>query len=200
MSLIVIVASSFAYFTDKTSDGGSLQFGKISIVEGKGFATGSAKLNDKLPGDTITDEISFSKAVDSANMLVRAKVIFTTESEEQTVKDFVTALNGGAFNIKAYTDKAYNWSEKQTGNYFYLMDNTNTDNVYTLASTEEIVLADSLVLSTELEQGTDINGNITYSQYMEQVSINIEIQAIQADNLTSKTLTDVSVLFAELFD
>ena len=75
MALIVILSTTLAYFTDRVTKDSNMQFGKISIVEGKGFVSGSTSLKDKLPGDKITDTISFSKAVDSGSMYVRAKGI-----------------------------------------------------------------------------------------------------------------------------
>ena len=179
VSLIIIVATTLAYFTDRLSNNNTMQFGKISIVEGKGFVSGSTSLKDKLPGDKITDTISFSKAVDSQPMYVRAKVSFTTNGND-TVKAYVNGLNDGTFAIKEYTTGDYKWSERM-GNYYYLMNKAG-DTVHTLSTSEEIILADSLVLSTDLKQDEE------KSQYMEEISLTVEIQAIQAQGLDSNML------------
>ena len=189
VSLIVIVATTLAYFTDRVSKESTMQFGKISIAEGKGFVSGSTSLKDKLPGDKITDTISFSKSVDSQPMYVRAKVSFTTNGND-TVKAYVKELNNGTFAIKEYTTSNYKWSEKM-GNYYYLMDMTG-DKVHTLSTNEEITLADSLVLSIDLKQDEE------KSQYMQEISLSVEIQAIQTANI-SNDFDTVNTKFGEVF-
>ena len=189
VSLIVIVATTLAYFTDRLSKDSSIQFGKITLVGGQRMVSGAVNMTDKLPGDKITDTISFSKAVDSESMYVRVKLSFTTNGND-VVKAYVEELNKGTFAIKEYTTSNYKWSER-IGNYYYLMDMTG-DKVHTLNTTEEIILADSLVLSTELTQDE------FKSQYMQRISLSVEVQAIQTANITNDFDT-VNTKFGEVF-
>ena len=113
----MILGTTLAYFTDTRSTNTPVNFGKIEISVNEPFET-TIPLKDALPGDKIVDKISFTKATDSEDMYVRAKVLFATESGELDVKNLVNLLNTYDFNIKDYTIGDYAWSER-FGDYYY---------------------------------------------------------------------------------
>jgi len=72
VSVLIILASTLAFFTDRRETTNNVSFGKIEINVDERQMQAIA-LDDALPGDKITDKISFSKSETSESMNVRAK-------------------------------------------------------------------------------------------------------------------------------
>ena len=157
LSIGLILGTTLAYFTDTRSSQSPVNFGKIEISVDDAF-TSTIPLNDALPGDKITDKISFSKAVDSEDMYVRAKVYFDTDSDNEDIKAFVNTLNTYDFDIADGTSE-HIWSEKM-GYFYYLVSSTNTSIAYNVQNASEIVLSNAMYLPREM---TQLDG---YSQCM----------------------------------
>ena len=174
LSLGIIIGTTLAYFTDTRSSQSPVNFGKIEISVDDAF-TESISLTDALPGDKITDKISFSKAVDSEPMYVRAKITYTTESQEQAIQDLVKELNNYDLNMLQESNSGYKWSDRY-GDFYYLLD-VDTSNVYNLNTLEEITITNGFIIPRELEQRPD------FTQYFETIKLVVEIQAIQSTNL-----------------
>ncbi len=180
VALVIIPAIVLACLNHKAFKPETLQFDKITLTNGQGLASETVSMENALPGDKLTNTISFSKSEESEPMYIRAKVKFTTTSDIQAIQDLVTQLNKGTFNIKDYTtveNSTYKWSECMS-NYYYLMDITG-DTVHALSTNDTIILAESLVLSKDLKQDS------TYSQYMKEITLNIEIQAVQTTGIAN---------------
>ena len=76
---IALIGATFALYRYNSQVGGITNFGKVEIVGSTPFST-TAQVRDAVPGDKLTDTISFTKAVDGEDMYLRAKVWFSMRS------------------------------------------------------------------------------------------------------------------------
>ena len=192
LSVCLILGTTLAYFTDTRSTNTPVNFGKIEISVNEPFET-TIPLKDALPGDKIVDKISFTKATDSEDMYVRVKALYETTSTNEDILDFVEEMNTYDLNVKEYTAGDFAWSEK-FGDFYYLVERTSTSEMYNLQNPIEIIFSDYMELPRELEQLDE------YAQFMETISLNIEVQAIQSANLPNSLITDVYDNFTETFE
>ena len=188
LSLGIIIGTSLAYFTDTRNTSNPVDFGKIEISVDESFSE-TIPLNDALPGDKITDKISFTKAIDSEPMYVRAKVSFTTSIDVAEVQELVNQLNTYDLEVVSLTGD-YAWSQRY-GEYFYLIQSTNNDLAYLVEDTSEIVLSNGFEIPRELKQSQG------YGQYFAQVNLMLEVQAIQ--NTGTNDLYEVDAIFEDVF-
>ena len=192
VSVLIILATSLAYFTDKKFANDSLSFGKVELSEGTKAGI-TKRLIDVLPGDVIIDDkLSITKSNESENIFVRAKISFESESTNVSVISFLNELRSfktSEFNVSTETIEGTNakWSEKR-GNYIYLVNDANK--MYSISDTKEYVLTDSIVLPTSFKGDG--------SQYFEEITLNFEWQAIQGTGVDD-TIEGAEVIFNQLF-
>ena len=196
LSLIIITASSFAYFTDKTSNNNTLSFGKIDLNNTQtATAASNVSLNDKVPGDQIKWDIKFQKEIASEAMYVRITMKFVAPSDaSDTIKNLVTTWNTNAskaanFAPVADTNKGYTLvAGSGEGDVYYLVNRTDTANLYKVDTNDQIVVSGTYTIPTTITQTID-SDRTTVSPYMGSISLEITIQAIQADNVNEKVAT-----------
>ena len=191
MSICLILGTTLAYFTDTRGTSTPVNFGKIEISVDEPFSS-TVSIKDAIPGTKITDKVAFKKAVDSEDMYIRAKVLFTTTSEDTNIQNLVTELNSYDLDIKDYTTGDYAWSEKY-GDYIYLVERETPTNAYNITSTDEIIISDRIELPRELRQSAN------YAQYFQSINLLIELQAIQSYNVT-KTLIEVDTAMGDIYN
>ena len=182
--IIFISVVTFALYRDTRTPYQSVTFGKIEISEGDKYNE-QITLANALPGDKLTDKISFSKSIDSDDMYVRVKLLFRTDNPN--LDDVVNELNN--------TDPAlvegenYSWSKK-FNNIYYLTEKDNTDLLLNIDDVGEYVFANEIVLSEDIEQIDDL--------YFEDIELIVEVQALQSYGV-SQNLIETSELFANAF-
>ena len=186
LSICVILGTTLAYFTDTRDTTNPVNFGKIEISVNEPFEE-TIPIKNALPGDKIVDKISFTKAIDSEDMYVRVKAVYETTSTVPGVQDLVDEIN--TYSIDLATGADYVWDTSYI-NYYYLVTASNADTLYNVTEPSEIVFTDEISIPRELRQLDN------YAQYMETISLKIEIQAIQSQGVSS-TLTDVNDAFSE---
>ena len=191
MSVCLILGTTIAYFTDTRGTSTPVNFGKIEISVDEPFSS-TVSIKDAIPGTKITDKVAFKKAVDSEDMYVRAKVLFTTTSEDTNIQNLVTELNSYELDIKEYSAGDYAWSEKY-GDYIYLVERETPTNAYNITSTDEIVVSDRIELPRELRQSAN------YAQYLNSIELLVELQAVQSLNVANR-IVDLYYVFSEKFD
>lgn len=202
LSLTIITASSFAFFTDRGGDTGTVSFGKVELSDGTN-ASITKTLYDVLPGDAIIDEtLSFSKSVDSEPIYVRAKLSFSSQSTDETVAEFLTTLRAfsaadfGISSTEIGTTGA-KWSAKD-GNYVYLVNADDETTLFDVTDTTTFSLSNSIVVPDGLEQAVDGEGQATFGQYMEDIKFHFAFQAIQSESV-DETVEVTKNLFDTIF-
>ena len=195
LSLIIITASSFAYFTDKTSNNNTLSFGKIDL-NNTPTVTSNVSLNDKVPGDQIEWDIKFQKEIASEAMYVRITMKFVAPNDaSETIKSLVSAWNTCAsktanFTPVTDTNKAYTLvAGSGEGDVYYLVNETDTANLYKVETNDQIVVSGTYTIPTTITQTIGSEDRTDVSPYMGSISLEITIQAIQADNVNEKVET-----------
>ncbi len=195
LSLIIITASSFAYFTDKTSNNNTLSFGKIDL-NNTPTVTSNVSLNDKVPGDQIEWDIKFQKEIASEAMYVRITMKFVAPNDaSETIKSLVSAWNTSAsktanFTPVTDTNKAYTLvAGSGEGDVYYLVNETDTANLYKVETNDQIVVSGTYTIPTTITQTIGSEDRTDVSPYMGSISLEITIQAIQADNVNEKVET-----------
>ena len=196
LSLTIITASTFAFFADRNTDTGSVTFNKVALSDGTHFGV-TRTLSDALPGTAIIDDtLSFAKAVDSADIFVRAKLSFSYDGEDTQVESFLDELRSAiasSMNISggAIGTTGAKWSDK-IDNYVYLVNDSETLAFFDVTDSTEYSLTSEITVPTSLTQGDN------YSQYMEQINFNFAFQAIQSANVGDDFATIVGI-FDEVF-
>lgn len=184
LSISIIIGSTFAYFTDKTNKESLITFSKVELSSET--TTGiNGELKDVIPGTPITNgRLSFSKSIDSEPIYVRAKISFSLPNkyaDDADMKAILSAFRNSAdFNIKTGEQHDAIWSAKE-GNYFYLLDFNNQNNLKIVDTIDTYVLSEEIVVPRDLRQ---LEEN---AQYMKGVNFHIAFEAIQAENVTSDT-------------
>ena len=164
LSICIILGTTLAYFVDTRPNNSPVNFGKIEISVDDTFKT-TVPLTDALPGDKITDKVSFSKSVDSESMYVRVKALFETSSTEDGVQDLVDELN--TYSLDLANGANYSWNTEYQ-NHYYLVTSADANVLYNVQQTEEITFSNALYIPRELKQLP------SYAQYMESVNLNLE--------------------------
>ena len=111
--IIFISVVTFALYRDARTPYQSVTFGKIEISEGDKYNE-QITLENALPGDKLTDKISFSKSIDSDDMYVRVKLLF--RSDNPNLEAVVNELNNT--DPVLVEGENYSWSKKTAGELF----------------------------------------------------------------------------------
>ncbi len=186
LSVCLILGVTLAYFTDTRRSESAVNFGKIEISVDEPFSE-EVTLKDVLPGDKLTDAIKFSKAVDSEPMYIRAKVSF--ESDDASLSSLIDELNTSAIETVDGTD--YVWSGKK-GKFYYLVEAGDTSRAFAVCDTSEITLTNAIELPRSLNQMAD------YGQYFKEITLKVELQAIQVASVNNNII-EIDSVFEELF-
>ena len=189
LSVFVIVGTTLAYFADTRNSTAPVNFGKIEISVNETFESTIA-LEDAMPGDKITDKISFSKSLSSEDMYVRVKAFFETDSEETIVKNFTTTLN--SYSLDIVSGAGYSWDTRYQ-NYYYLVDSVNQTNLYNIQNGSEIIFTNEVCIPRELKQLDN------FAQYMQNIDFVVEIQAIQSYNVNA-SISEANQMFNAIHD
>ena len=187
LSVCLILGTTLAYFTDTRSTNTPVNFGKIEISVNEPFET-TIPLKDALPGDKIVDKISFTKATDSEDMYIRVKALYETTSTVPGVRNLVSELN--TYSLDLASGVGYAWDTSYV-NHYYLVTASNANALYNVIDSTEIVFTNAVSVPRQLRQLD------TYAQYMEGITLKIEIQAIQSKGVSS-TLAEANETFSEV--
>lgn len=191
LSITLILGGSFAWFADNGDSEGVINFSKVELSEETTVGV-NGKINNVMPGSPlISSPVSFSMSKDSEDLYVRAKLSFSLPENLRSDAKMLAYVNqirsATKFNINTKEQNGAVWSEKQ-GNYFYLLDNENKDNLKRVSDTYTYLLSNEIVFPRDLLQ---LNDNYQYSKI---VNFHIAFEAIQADNI-SGALVDAIELF-----
>ena len=177
LAVCIMVGSTFAYLLYNKSVSAPVNFAKIQINAGEAFEADFGNvLTDTVPGDKICDRISFSKASDSENMYVRVKALYETTSQVDEVQDFVAELN--SYPISLVEGNDYAWNDDYVG-YYYLVSKIDDTSLYNVNNSNEIIFTDEIYLSLDIPDVPHL------AQYMETITLDIQIQAIQTQGVSS---------------
>lgn len=195
LSVTIMVGSTFAFFNDKTDKSSNLNFDKIELSEETSVGI-KGEILDLIPGSTIVDyPISFSKAIDSKPIYVRAKLSFSLPEKYRDDLRMQEVLNeirqSSDVNILSDEQNGAVWSSKQ-GSYFYLLDSSDLTKLKRVDTTYTYTLSDAISLPRDFEQFED------KYQYMNTINFHIAFEAIQADNV-SNVLKETKITFSEVF-
>lgn len=195
LSISIIFFSTFAYFTDKADEKSLLTFSKVELSSETTVGL-DGKLYDIIPGDKLVDGVvSFSKAVESEPIYVRAKISFSLPRQFANDEDMQAIIkqlrNATDFNIKTGAQGDAVWSAKD-GNYYYLVESGNTSTLKKVDTIDTYVLSDEITIPRDL---TQLDGN---AQYMKGVNFHVAFEAVQADNI-SNVLSETKQVFNTLF-
>lgn len=195
LSLTIILGSTFAYFTDKIESDSSLNFSKVELSDESNVGI-NGTIMDVMPGQVLVDTpITFSKSIDSEDIYVRAKLSFSIPDEwkeDVLMQQYLDGIRrSNMFDIETQVQNGAVWSKKQ-GNYFYLLDNGNVNNLKRVDDIFTYKLSDAIVVPRDLEALED-----NY-QYMKSINFHIAIQAVQASSV-SGLLSDATELFNSVF-
>lgn len=140
-----------------------------------------------MPGDSIVSTpLSVSKALDSQNVYIRAKIAYKTDSSDETIKTYIKALNRASNSDMGITGNM--WSEKK-GNYIYLVDNAGE--MLEVKDATTYTLSDNIKVPTSIKQAPE------QAQYFENITFSFEWQAVQSQGLTG--YDNIVNAFNELF-
>ena len=122
LSICIITGVAFAYFAKGVDKTGQINFGKIEIMPNEPYEV-TIPLQDVIPGDKVVDKISFTKSHDREDMYVRIKVLFTTTSSEESIKELVDNLN--ASHIERVSSDDYTWNDDYLNHYYFYLNYLN---------------------------------------------------------------------------
>jgi hypothetical protein len=217
LSLAVIGASTFAWFTYRLNGTSTLNFGKIQIssASDKTHIVLSKTLNNVVPGDNLldsTEKVHFK--VDSNSEALYVRVRFYFDTTEDAVKPYVEELNSMQKTDWGITTGAsgYDWSERDSHNFYYLVvknaSNVVTNDMYNI--TKDNINADTdFVFATQLIVPTDVKqilSNNELVQYNKSITCNFAIDAVQSANYvgevdgTSANVTNLTYTFNDKFN
>ena len=184
--ITAIISTTFAWYIDRKTDVGTIQFGAIEIDRtGSFFQT--ATVTNLIPGESFVSKISFKRTDRSSAFYSRLKITFSVPEENEVpgMDDLVEDLNNEGPPI-LYSSSEYTW--KRVGDYYYLVEKTK-NYVYPVENTDPIVFIEGWIYDTSYEQFFDENGVIL--QYQQQLIITVTVQAVQkaylADNINEGT-------------
>ena len=188
LSIILIFGITFALLRDNQSHFNAVNLGKVEIDDNGTFKT-DVNIKDALPGDVILRNLSFSKGLDSGDMYVRARIYYTTSSQNNDIVKMVTQLNTMySFDLDTKST-AYVWSENYD-NYFYLLNGSDNNEAYNIAGNQEIFISDEFRLPLDILVPENI--------YNESINLHIELQAVQSQGVTAD-IKNVDKVFGEYF-
>ena len=191
ISVIILMGFTFVYFVDVLKPTQTISLGKISLSVNDKFST-EIKVADAVPGDKLTDRISFSKENDSSSIYVRVLLDFKAKDEGVGLSSFVDELNENMSDaLTLRNSDEYQWFEASSKVY-YLVTQADSLTAFAVEDNDEYFFTDNIFLSRSLEQ------EVNYGQYMQQIVLNVQIQAIQALNVEA-SLSNVDQIFGELF-
>lgn len=170
-----IISVTFAWYIDRKTDIGIIQFGAIEIDRtGSFFQT--AAITNLIPGESFVSKISFKKTDRSSNYYSRLKIefIFPSTNPIEAMRTLVNELNASGPQ-ELYSSSSYTW--KRSGDYYYLVTAANNNYMYPVTSVTPIVFIEEWIYDTKYEQYFDANGNVL--QYAKQLEVKVTVQAIQ---------------------
>ena len=187
ISCIIIMGSTFVWFTDQNYNRNNLAFSKVKINAGDSQEM-SLTINNVVPGSSIINyPLKVSKDFSSEDIYLRVKISFTSDSDDAGMQSYVNKLNQATKEDLNITGDM--WSDKK-GNYIYLVNESG--DLLKLSDTTEYVLTNNIRIPGTLEQLEN------YYQYMKKIQMNIEWQAIQSTNVEG-SFENIVKIFNELF-
>ena len=140
-------------------------------------------------GDTIVNSISFAPESDTADCYVRARLMYSTESNPTSAtRKYLTAINYEQINTCSTED--YKWT-RGDDDYFYLTDATGTplvvsaeDGTYTFC--ENVIFSDPSGLDNSISTPAGLIATA-------------KVQGIQTSGITSPTVSSLSEPFTTAF-
>jgi hypothetical protein len=203
LSLTLIGASTFAFFTYRLSGNTAIAFGKIEI-DGSSYVKLQKDITDLLPGDELLntanlENIQYIVNSNSESLYSRVKFYFDTDSSVQAVKDYATNLtNLGVDDWKLNSNELQEifsgWVKGEDNYYYYLIG----EKVKVLSKNDSLIFASSLIIPNTLKQSIDENGNPI--QFHESIKMHIEIEAIQSANIDDSSLTNITALLNQKYN
>lgn len=195
LAITIMVGSTFAYFSDKTDKESDLNFSKVELSNETSIGF-NGEILDCFPGSKIIEEpLSFSKAIDSAPIYVRAKLSFSLPTQYRDDVKMQELLNSIRYssdvNVFNETQNDAVWSSKQ-GSYFYLLDKNNPKKLKVVDDAYTYKFSDAITLPRDLEA---LEENY---QYMKSINFHVAFEAVQASNV-SDDLIKGKQIFNEVF-
>lgn len=118
----------------------------------------------------------------SSSSYLRAKVVYSSNSDDNRVLSFVNQLNFDVANVQTFSNENYSWQYNALDNAFYLMNKSgnlkivnNKDNNYYFVENIKIPLS--------LKQISSLNSDGDNVQVGEDVEISIVFEAVQSTDL-----------------
>lgn len=183
-----IISVTFAWYVDKKTDVGTIQFGAIEIDRtGSFFQT--SPITNLIPGESFCSEISFKKTDRSSSYYARLKIQVLKASDNNVgeMDSLVSTLNNDGPPV-LYSSSNYSWVK--AGGYYYLVRTGNTNYMYPVASNSPIIFIQDWIYATTYEQYFNEYGEII--QYQKKLEIKVTVQAIQQAFLAEEINTEAT--------
>ena len=179
IAVFVIITSmisfTFAWYIDRKTDVGVIQFGAIEIDRtGSFFQT--SPITNLIPGESFVSQISFKKTERSSNFYSRLKIEFrvATSNLVPGMQALVDELNAAGPQT-LYSSSTYTW--RRENGFYYLVKKSDTNYMYPVTSQTPIIFLQQWIYDTKYEQFFDADGNVL--QYQKELEVVVTVQAIQ---------------------
>lgn len=183
-----IISFTFAWYVDRKTDIGTIQFGAIEIDRtGSFFQT--SPITNLIPGESFCSEISFKKSDRSSSYFARLKiqVLKAADNDVVAMDALVSTLNADGPPV-LYSSPNYSWIK--AGEYYYLVKTSDTNYMYPVANSLPIIFIQDWIYDTSYEQYFNEDGTIL--QYQKKLEIKVTVQAIQQAFLAEEINTEAT--------
>ena len=198
LSVIIITFTTFAIIRTYVNTDSAVFFNKVQISANT--SVGANKALHIMPGEPIiSEDIAVAKASDSANILVRAKLSFYTNSDNEDMLEMVQKLRetpASEFNITTgeIGNTGVMWSNK-IGNYFYLVDESAPTTMHIINNTDSYKFADGIKMPFGIIDGTFDSANDDYIYDDYPIYVIFAFEAIQAEGIADRDISSVKSIF-----
>jgi len=188
--LVLIILSGIAvgiYFALKNKQ---MRYYLVEISTNSNGLTLSSESQGLSPNSNIISRpVMVNVSNKSSSAFIRAKIVFSSDSEDNRVLSFINQLNFAIKETETYSGKGYSWQYYENDNSFYLVGSTN--NLKTVQSNDNnYYFLDKLIVPHSIKQISTLNSDGENVQIGEDVNINIIFEAIQSiDILGNKAPT-----------
>jgi len=118
----------------------------------------------------------------SSTAFLRAKIVFSSDSDDNRVLSFVNQLNYSIKNATTYVGDNYSWKYVEEDNSFYLVNSLN--NLRVVSNKDyDYNLLDKLTVPASLRQISSLNSDGENVQIGEDIKISIIFEAVQTIDL-----------------
>ena len=197
IAVIILIAaiSVGVYFVIKNRQ---MRYYLVELSTNANGITLSGESKGLAPSATIISRpVLVNVTENSTSSFLRAKIIFSSDSEDNRVLSFVNQLNNAIKDTQTYISNYYSWQYNENDNSFYLI--SSQGNLKTVYSTDDnYYFLEKLTVPSSIKQISSLNSDGENVQIGENITIKVTFEAIQTIDILENeapTIKNVSPHF-----